>query len=126
MMNNTSFSRMKSIYRGWQEKHAPEFIEGTEENFVLVTAMNKKMVWTAHSTCDSEQLTPGAHWFNDSCCWDTFGWYVSKTPWTDKGFYVDTSWTGFCIECNEDGEGAEIDPECTTCEGEGTITEYLD
>jgi hypothetical protein len=123
-VNNLTLARTESIYKGWQEKFAPEFIEGDEENFALVTAMNKKTVWTWHSTTDQDQLTPGAHWFND-VCYETFGWYVSKTPWTGKGFYVDTSWTGFCLECNDDGFGADIDPECTTCYGEGTITEYL-
>jgi hypothetical protein len=117
---------MKSIYKGWKERYAPEFIEESGENFAIVKSMDPKKVWTAHSTCDSEQLTPGAHWFNNSCCWDTFGWHISKVSWRAENNYIDTLWSGPCPECNSEDDNDGVSTDCESCRGDGFTEVSLD
>jgi hypothetical protein len=78
----TDVSQLKELYADWYDKYAQEFIEYSEENYELVSAMDEKLVWTDHSTCDEGMLSPGAWIFDGGgCCYEVNGWYIGKTPW---------------------------------------------
>jgi hypothetical protein len=123
----------QSMWDGWYKDYGiDEFIEYSEENWEKVQKMDSRLVWTNHSTCEDEQVTAGAAVYRNSCCWDTFGWYIAKNPWDGE---VDNHYESYnasaylpCSVCNPGGEGDEenYDLECEECEGDGFATHYFD
>lgn len=119
-------------WNSWQEEYkiTDSFIEFSDENWEKVQAMDPHYVWTNHSTCEDEKVTAGAKLFKNSCCWDTFGWYIAEVPWVGdpETFFesIDASAYLPCTTCNADGEDDNIDEECQECEGEGFVHHYFD
>jgi hypothetical protein len=109
----------------WHEKHdIVDFVDNDEAGWKKVQDMDPALVWTNHSTCENEQVTPGAEQYR-GCCWDTFGWYIGTVPWTEDSRGVDASATISCQDCNPDG--LEVgDDDCAACEGNGIIQHYFD
>ncbi len=109
-----------------------DFIEYSDENWEKVQKMDPHLIWTSHSTCEDEKVSAGIHLFQNSCCWDTYGWYVAKKPWEGDpdNHYESYNATAYlpCHICNPEGEGDEGDfnPECEYCEGEGYVNHYFD
>ena len=122
----TKPSYLLEEYAIWEESGPYEFFENSTENWLKVQSMDNNHVWTAHSTCEDEQLTPGAHLFAGSCCWDTFGWYVGEKAWEDETAYVQTSAYLPCPDCNPDGEDEEGSPDCQVCDGTAYYNFYVD
>jgi len=133
MIRDDLFKHRKA-YRDWERKYEPlEFYDydGVDgENMKKVQTIPNEYVWTAHATCDNEQVSAGFHFFGDppSCCWSTFGWYVSKTAsrnkTTDDFEAYNSSYYCECKCFNEETE--EGNPDCELCEGEGWRTHYFD
>ena len=88
-----------------------EFLENSEDNWEKVQQMDEHLVWTDHSTCEEPRVSAGASMFKNSCCWETYGWYISKKPWDEEFLYVYTGAYLPCPKCNADGEG-DGDPDC--------------
>ncbi len=122
---------MTEFYQYFMEKYQPEILEVTDENRAIVKGIDPKLVWTYHSTCGEEMLSPGFLEFSPtSCCWQEQAWYVCKTPWEsdDSKHWIPMSATLPCTECNEDlmrdeDEGAE---DCPTCDGNAMYRFYID
>lgn len=109
-----------------------EEIEYSEENYEKVKALDPRLVWTYHSTCENDAVSNGCSVFN-SCCWSTFSWYIGTVPWgTNSGKPEDwfeqyaMSFGYPCPVCNEDGEEENVDPDCERCEGDGYVQDYYD
>lgn len=128
-MDPTSANDYKAEYDTWFKSYSIEkarWIENSEDAWEQVQKLDPRLVWTEHSTCEDNQVTPGAHNFAGSCCWETFGWYHSEIPWQDEDEYVRASVYLPCGECNKGGEEDEGDPECASCDGEGYVHHYFD
>lgn len=80
-----------------------------EERTELEKLDKEGRVWTEHSTCDREQITLGMHFYNNSCCWQSYSFYVSEKKGQEE--YIDTTAYLPCSVCNPDGEG-DGDPDC--------------
>jgi len=121
-------------YREWYEEWFNEYgtgqwLDKTDENWGVIQQVDPHLVWTAHSTCEDEMVTNGAHLFQGSCCWTTFGWYISDKPWEGtEDTYISQKTSAYisCQTCNPDGEEESIDPECLECEGDGYVHHYFD
>ena len=120
-------------YNNWLKEYEPEFLEYDTEggpNFLKAKSTPNEFIWTAHGTCEDDQVSAGFHFFGDPvrCCWDTYGWYISKvssgnTSPDDYEVYRE-SFYGQCKCYNEETE--EGKPDCETCDGDGWYTEYFD
>jgi hypothetical protein len=114
-------------YEEWRAKYGiTEWIDNDSEGYAKVQAIDPSLVWTSHSTCEYEQMTPGVQVYKNSCCWATFGWEVATVPWTSETEYVQTSATLPCEVCNPDGENEDEDNDCEHCEGNAYIQHYFD
>lgn len=122
---------LQDIYDEFIETYKPEHYEVTPENRELIKAMDPKFVWTAHSTCENDFISPGFLEFSpNSCCWAEHEWLVSDTPWEsdDSSEWIQTSAHMPCPTCNPDADEdiEEGKPECLTCEGDAWYTYYTD
>lgn len=106
------------------------WLDNTEENWEAVQKLDPHLVWTNHSTCEDEMLTNGCYMFKNSCCWDTFGWFIGTEPWegTPDATYLSVKASAYlcCSTCNADCEDEDINPDCEECEGEGYVNHYFD
>jgi len=123
----------QEVWNNWHSEYEiGDFIEYSEENWEKVQTMDTHYIWTSHNTCEDEMVTSGTRLFQNSCCWDTFGWYVAKKPWEgDPDTYYESHKASAylpCHLCNPDGEGDEEDfnPECDFCSGEGYVHHFFD
>lgn len=134
MLNGDDYvfeDEMTEYYEYFMEKYQPEILEATEENRAIVKNIDPKLVWTYHSTCGEDYVSPGFSEFSENnCCWHEQAWYVCKTPWEsdDSSKWIPMSAMLPCSECNEDlmrdeGEGKE---DCQTCYGDALYTFYID
>lgn len=130
--NDPKAEDYRNWYNEWVEKYGitPEgWLDNNLKNWEDVQATDPHLVWTSHSTCEDEMVTNGAHIFKNSCCWDTFGWWIAKKPWVgDEGAFISEKASAYlpCKTCNLDGEEESVDPECLECEGEGYVNHYFD
>jgi hypothetical protein len=132
-MSDFTASEYQDAFNNWYKDYKiGDFIEYSEENWNKVQSMDTHYIWTNHSTCEDEKVSAGAHLFQGSCCWDTFGWYVAKKPWDGDpdNYYESYNASAYlpCETCNPDGEGEEEDfkQECEYCSGEGWINHFFD
>jgi hypothetical protein len=133
-MVRDDLNQSRSEYEAWFKTYSPmEFFEydGEEgDNFSKVKRTPNQFVWTAHATCENEAVSAGFHFFGDppSCCWNTFGWYVSEVSSDNMSPEDFESYqSSFYCECecyNEETE--EGSPDCAECDGEGWRTHYFD
>ena len=121
---------MNEEYAEWQKKYkVGEYLDNSPENWKKVQSMDPAYVWTNNSTCEEEMISNGVHDYTGSCCWQTFGWYISEIPCpTDENPFIATSIAVLCLSCNpeadEDKEDGE--PDCEACGGTGYATYYAD
>ena len=123
-------------YRGWYNDWVEQYgiasagwLDNTPSNWEKIQAMSPNLIWTSHSTCEDEMVTNGAHMFQNSCCWDTFGWWVAEKPWEgDETTFISekASFYTSCQTCNADGEEESVDDECLECGGDGYVHHYFD
>ena len=126
-----TFEDYRRLYEEWQSQYkSDQWLDKTDENWVIVQKIDPRLVWTAHSTCEDEMVSNGAHLYENSCCWTTFGWHIAEKPWPgaeDEYLTVNTTLYLPCSICNPDGEDEEdYDSECLECEGEGYVNHYFD
>jgi hypothetical protein len=133
-MQRDSLKSYEAEYAAWENEYSPmEFFEydgENGENFTKVKSMPNEFVWTAHGTCDGDMVSAGFHFFGSppSCCWDTYGWYVSKVSSGNMSPQDFESYkTSYYCECEcYDEDTEEGSPECEKCDGEGWLTHYFD
>ena len=114
-------------YQEFLEKYDPTILEVSDDNRKVVELIDPKLVWTYHSTCGNEQLSPGFLEFRpDNCCWHEQAWYVSKTAWEHDNEWIQMSDHLPCPECNKDGESDEGSEDCPVCDGTGYYDFYVD
>lgn len=123
-------------YREWYNEWLEEYgikesgwIDKTDEAWEIVKNLDPKLVWTSHSTCEDEMVTNGAHMFQGSCCWTTFGWWIAEKPWVgNEDTHISEKASAYmtCQTCNADGEEESVDAECLECEGDGYVHHYFD
>ena len=130
-MERHEVEEYRSEYEEWEKKYSPEFLEYGEEgdaNFTKAQNTPNEFVWTNHGTCEDEAVSAGFHFFGDppSCCWNTYGWYISKVSSGNTGTYESYKSSAFAkCECYVE-ETEEGKPGCETCEGDGWYTAYFD
>jgi hypothetical protein len=122
---------LQELYDDFIEEYAPKSYEVTDENRTLLKDIDPKFVWTAHSTCENDFISPGFLEFSpSSCCWEEHEWFVSEKAWEsdDSSQWVQTSMNTSCPKCNPDDDIDldEGDPECELCYGEAHYTYYAD
>ncbi len=122
---------LQDAYDYFMKEYAPKVYEVSDENREIVKAIDPKLVWTAHSTCENDFISPGFLEFSPtSCCWEAFEWLVSEKPWEsdDSSEWIQTSIQTSCPECNPDDDDDldEGNPDCTICDGEAHYTYYAD
>ncbi|MEY4331464.1 MAG: hypothetical protein RLZZ196_202 [Bacteroidota bacterium] len=122
---------LQEDYDYFFEKYQPVEYDVTDDNREFLKTVDPKFVWTNHSTCTNEYLSPGFHEFSpNSCCWQEFVWYVSETPWEsdDSSQWILVSDTFPCPDCNPDNDEdmSEGNPDCTICEGNAFYQYYAD
>lgn len=131
-MNEEALS-YKQAHDDWQSKYSPEWLEYDKEggpNFLRAKSTPNEFVWTAHGTCEDAMITSGFKFFGDPprCCWDTFGWYISKissgNTTEDKYESYRLSMYTECDCFNDETEEGKLD--CNNCSGEGWITHWFD
>lgn len=128
-MSDFTVEDYQEFYDDWVEEYEPiGFIDYSEENWEKIQKMNPRHVWTNHSTCEDDRISAGASLYRNSCCWDTFGWWICKNPWEgpdDAYLSIDASAYLPCPTCNPEGDNDEGPTDCA-CEGDGYITWYAD
>ena len=122
---------LQQDYDYFFEQYSPVEYEVNDENRELLKSIDPKFVWTAHSTCEDDFISPGFLEFSpSSCCWRECSWYVSNIQWkSDESSEWITVSHGFpCPECNpnNDEDIYEGKPECEICYGEAFYTYYAD
>jgi len=133
-MDKDYIQEFREEYEQWSKKYSPlEFLEYGEEgdeNYLKAQNTPWEFVWTNHGTCEDDMVTAGFHFFGDppSCCWSTYGWFVSKVSsghTSDESYesYYDSRY-GECECYNEETEEGKED--CEDCYGEGHRTYYFD
>lgn len=121
----TTAQEYQDAWDAWYRDYGiTDFVDNDKDGWERVQAMDPRLVWTNHSTCENELVTTGAAQYS-GCCWDTFGWFIGTVPWTNEHVSVDASATISCQECNPDGLEAG-DDDCAACEGNGAIQHYFD
>jgi hypothetical protein len=96
----------------------------TQEQYEMLLRLDdEKLVWTEHSTCEDNMYTPGFKIFGDCAltgdtasgcgCWQSYAYYIGKTPWTAEYDSVLCTALLPCSVCNPDGEGEGVEG----CEG---------
>lgn len=116
----------------YKEYEITEFIDNTEENWAKVQEMDSHLVWTDHSTCEDPRVSNGTHLFSNSCCWQTYGWYIAKKPWEgDEDTFITVNTGAYlpCPSCNPKGENDEGEEGCEEeedCFGDGFINYWFD
>ncbi len=122
----------QTMWNEWYEDYGiKEFIEFSDENWEKVQKMDPHLVWTNHSTCEDEQVSAGASLFKNSCCWDTFGWYIASEAWEGDpdNHYESINASAYlpCPKCNPDGEDDGVEGcDEPDCDGTGFINYYFD
>ena len=74
-------------------------------------------------------VSSGFHFFGDPprCCWDTYGWHISKTSSGNSEDDYEAYKESFYCECECYDEETESGKErCEICYGDGWKTEYFD
>jgi hypothetical protein len=122
---------LQDAYDEFIKAYAPKHYEVTDENREIVKAIDPKFVWTAHSTCENDFISPGFLEFSPTnCCWHEQEWLVSEKAWEsdDSSEWVQTSMNTSCPECNpeNDEDLEEGNPDCTICSGDAHYTYYAD
>ena len=116
-------------YKDFLAEYKPTIFEVTNENREALKKIDPNLVWTHHSTCENEMLSPGFMEFSPTnCCWHEQAWYVSEKPWhsDSSSEWIAMSANLPCIECNPEGELDEGVEDCPTCEGNGFNLFYVD
>ena len=123
MVDDETLEELVAARDQWIEEYGIKWGEETKGRFFILDEMTekekallekldkKKLVWTNHSTCEDEYFTAGYHNFNNSCCWQTYSYYVAEKPWEDEYDRVNSTAFMPCPKCNADAEG-EGDPDC--------------
>ncbi len=122
---------LQDAYDYFMKEYAPKVYEVTDENREIVKAIDPKFVWTAHSTCENDFISPGFLEFSaSSCCWEAHEWLVSEKAWEsdDSSEWIQTSIHAACPECNPDGDDDldEGSADCTICYGDAHYIYYAD
>lgn len=122
---------LQDIYDEFMEIYKPKAYEVNDDNRNYLKTVDPKFVWTAHSTCENEFISPGFHELSpSSCCWEEYEWFVSDKPWEsdDSSQWIQTSAHMSCPECNPeaDEDMEESNPDCKICEGMAWYTYYTD
>ncbi len=122
---------LQDAYDYFIKEYEPEHYEVTPENRELIKSMDPKFVWTAHSTCENDFISPGFLEFSpNACCWAEHEWLVSEKPWEsdDSSEWIQTSIHAPCPNCNPDGDEdlEEGNPECDLCFGDAHYIYYED
>lgn len=116
-------------YELFMEEFEPTIYEVTDANRAIVKEIDPSLVWTYHSTCENEMLSPGfSEYRPDNCCWHEQAWYVSEKPWDsdESSQWIQMSASLPCPECNKDGESDEGSEDCPVCDGDGYYQFYVD
>ena len=130
--DNPTAEELQEEFNAWLAKYGPhEYLETSEENLEKVKAINTRLVWTDHGTCEDPKVTNGFYEFTGgNCgCWEGYGWYVMTKPWDGPDDYFESVQVGAylpCTVCNRSGEEEEYDEECSECEGEGYVNYFFD
>lgn len=111
-------------YDEWEAKYLPMTNSLTNEGNAYetygdeldyVTQQDDRFVWTELDGEDGVYIVSGYHYVN------RIQYYITNVPWTE-----DTS-IPVCLfkdcECQDEGEG---NPDCQECDGDGTITVWID
>lgn len=128
---NAEATEVKEFYEQWYKDFSPMYyIEYDSENgpaMQKAKMINPRMIWTAHGTCENDQVSAGFMFFGDPprCCWTTYGWYVSQKAWREE-MSVETAYYTWCDQCNPEGENDEGNADCKECEGEGHVNYFFD
>ena len=122
---------LQDIYDEFFAIYKPKTYEVNDENREYLKTVDPKLVWTAHSTCENDFISPGFLEFSpSSCCWEEHEWFVSEKPWEsdDSSEWIQTSAHMPCPECNPeaDEDMEESNSECGICEGMAWYTYYTD
>lgn len=116
-------------YQNFLQEYSPTIYEVSDESREIVKKIDPNLVWTYHSTCENEKLSPGFMEFSTSnCCWHEQAWYVSEKPWVSDSSseWIEMSANLPCLECNPEGELDEGVEDCPTCDGIGFNQFYVD
>jgi hypothetical protein len=117
------FNKFKPIKNHLDKYAGPDgsyMFETYGEEYDFVKEQDNKYVWTWVQGDMSDVIIAGHHWVN------RLGYYVATVPWDDEFDSCLLSVEEECECYDEEKFDWGADPDCKTCEGNGTVTRYVD